>query len=366
MKKIGIVTFWDSEDNYGQLLQCFALSYFLKKIGCDPKLIKADICVRTTLFHKVITFLLAMKSPSKLKSIILKKRLGKKAKSINIRHPRYFNVFRDKHIPSTEIIPISRIYSAPPLFDVYIAGSDQVWNSLSPLYFLKFAPKGTKKIAYAASMGGYKPYGKELSILKNYVKDFDYVSLREKQAIEFFKQNNICKADYVPDPTLLLMKDDYKKLYEDRKNRPPYILLYLLGNKLQFNADEIYQFAKKKNLDIVYVASQGRSDEYEKVFPTIEEWLNLVENAEIVITNSFHGTVFSMIYRKKFTTLLLNGVFAKMNDRITDMLEKYGLGNRIFSGSIEECENEVDYSSFEQIVNSEREYVKNKFIEVVG
>jgi len=366
MKKIGIVTFWDSKDNYGQLLQCYALTFFLKSLHYQPKLIKVAIFEKNTLLHKIKTLFNLLKTPYDLFEVLQKKRLGNKSRIINIAHPRNFDNFRSKYIPSTDIIQKKDLFSRPPYFDAYVTGSDQVWNSLSPLYFLQFAPKESKKIAYAASMGGFKPDASERLVLKDYVKDFDYVSLREKEALAFFKQSEICEADYVPDPTLLLLKEDYQKLYKERKLERPYILLYLLGNKLQFNIAEIYQYAEKRGLDVIYIASQGRCDNYKKEYPSIEEWLYLIENSEIVVTNSFHGTVFSMIYRKKFVTLLLNGLFSKMNDRITDMLNKYGLENRIYSGIFEKYDCDVDYSFFEKIVKEEREYVRNKLINVIG
>jgi hypothetical protein len=286
----------------------------------------------------------------------------------NAIHPRNFQSFRKKNIPSTKMYSQFELYNNPPIFDAYICGSDQIWSGLSAVHYLQFVPISRKKIAYAASMGGYKPSEKERIVLKRFVKDFSYVSLRERQALEFFKKYDICQAECVPDPTFLLTKNEYKKLYENNKSpsRKPYVLLYLLGNKLQFNVSEIYEYAKKRMLDVIYVASQGRTDGYPKEYPSIEEWLELVENADIVVTNSFHGTVFSMLYRKKFVTLLLTGIFAKMNDRITDMLHKYGLENRIYSRQLEDYDDVVDYSIYDSVVDKEREYVRDKLIDTIG
>lgn len=366
IKTIGVVTFWNSKDNYGQLLQCFALTRFLKNMGYSPKLIKCDLSEKTNLFHKVKTFLLLILSPFKMYEVILNKKIRKNIISANTSHPRHFDDFRNKYIPSTEVFHVREISSKLPYFDIFVTGSDQVWGSLLPYYFLDFVPKGRKKIAYAVSMGGYKPTGKDLLAVKDLIRSFDYVSLREKQSCDFFEQNKICEVDCVPDPTLLLTRDDYKRLYQEKKVEKHYIFLYLLGNKSQFDLNEVYQYAKEKKLDVVYVASQGRDDQYPKEYPTIEEWLALIENAEMVLTNSFHGTVFSIIYRKKFATILLTGPFAKMNDRITDMLKKYGLENRILSASIEKYERDVDYSLFEKRICEERAYVKEKLLSIIG
>lgn len=366
MKNVGIITFWDSKDNYGQLLQNFALIKFLESLGFHAKLIRVENCVKKGAFYYMKKLLFFLVSPQKLYKKILSEKIKHTTKIENQKHSRGFETFREKNIPATDYIHMSNLFLSPPPYDVFITGSDQVWFSLFPLYYLQFAPPESKKIAYAASMGGFKPAGKKMQTLRKLVKDFDYVSLREKQAYNYFIQNKICAADYVPDPTLLLSKEDYKSLYEEQKFEKPYIFLYLLGNKLQFDVSQIYQYAQKKRLDVVYVASQGRSDSYTKQYPTIEEWLNLIEHAEMIVTNSFHGTCFSMIYRKKFMALLLNGVFAKMNDRITDMLEKYGLSNRIFSESIDDCEKDIDYALFEKITGEEKKYVAQKLKEVIG
>ena len=365
-KTIGVVTFWTSKDNYGQVLQCFALTIFLTKLGYSPKLIKCDLSEKTNLLHKIKTFLLLCMSPFKMYEVILNKKLRKKTTLTNASHPRKFDEFRSRYIPSTDIIHVRDISHKLPFFDAFVTGSDQVWGSLRPHYFLDFVPKGCKKIAYAVSMGGYKPLGKDLLDLKDLTSSFDYVSLREKQACDFFEHNKICKAECVPDPTFLLTRDDYKELYNGKKNGKGYIFLYLLGNKSQFDLNQVYQYAKKNKLEVVYVASQGREDHYAKEYSTIEEWLALIENAEMVLTNSFHGTAFSIIYRKKFATMLLTGPFAKMNDRIVDMLKKYGLENRIFVGPIEEYEENVDYSLFEKIQKEEIIRVKDMFLNVVG
>lgn len=368
MKTVGIVTFWDSEDNYGQVLQCFALNWFLRKNGYDAFLIRNDNTINRTFFQKIFNWIRLFLSPSKFMSAVSFKMNVKKQAMQNAKHLRNFESFRKKNIPSTRFYSQFELCNNPPLFDAYICGSDQIWSGLSAVHYLQFVPNSRKKIAYAASMGGYKPNEKERIVLKRFVKNFNYVSLREKQALDFFKKYDICQAEYVPDPTFLLTRNEYKKLYENKDpfSRKPYILLYLLGNKLQFNVSEIYEYAKKRMLDVVYVASQGRTDGFPKEYPSIEEWLELVENADVVVTNSFHGTVFSMLYRKKFVTLLLTGAFAKMNDRITDMLSKYSLENRIYSGKLEDFDNDVDYTFFESVVSKEREYVRKKIIDVIG
>lgn len=366
MKKIGIVTFWYSQDNYGQLLQCYALNKYLSTLGYDVRHIKVLPGVRKNFIKRLKSVARLILTPSRIKKYIEYKNMMKKNNCVNSLHSRNFNRFFDQYIPATQVFSETELFSNPPYFNVYVVGSDQVWSSLSPLFFLKFSPEGTKKIAYAASMGGFKPKGKQLETLRDFVADYDFVSLRETQALDFFNQNDVCEVESAPDPTLLLSMKDYKKISKSSKQQRPYILLYLLGNKLQFDISKIFEYAEKKDFDVVYVASQGRFDEYEKMYPSIEEWLGLIEGAELVVTNSFHGTVFSMIYQKKFVTLLLTGTFSKMNDRITDMLAKYGLENRIFCENWEEFAKEVNYSKFENVLAEEKLHIQEKMLNVIG
>lgn len=366
MKTIGIVTFWDSNDNYGQLLQNFALTFFLKKMNYEPFLIKSKVIKQRSITKKIKKLLSYFFSPLRLKHAIEYKIMKKNAAEANKSHPRGFDIFRKKYIPFTKEYTLQELYEEPPKFDVFITGSDQVWATLSPVFFLQFAPSSSKKIAYAASMGGFQPYGKDLETFKSYISNFDMVSLREQQSVDYLASQRVTNIICLPDPTLLLSAADYRHICNlKEKKSKPYVFLYLLGNKLDFNIKQIYEYAMQKKLDVIYVASQGRTDKFPKTYPTTEEWLELIENAEIIVTNSFHGTVFSMIFKKKFISILLSGQYTNTNNRITNILYKYGLERHIYNGSLDSIDEYPNYHIFDKKLQEEIDFVKQKMYNTI-
>lgn len=255
----------------------------------------------------------------------------------------------------------NNLIKQPPIADAYIVGSDQVWGWFSNENLLHFGPRNIKRIAFAPSFGGRPPRNDaQWDLLSKHLKQFDLVTVREPEGIEYCKKAGYTKAYHIPDPTLLLNVSSYEPFCENCKKREKkYILLYLLGNYTNINLKEIYQFAQKRDLDVIYVESQGRIDEYEKEYPTIPEWLTLVKNAEYVFTNSFHGTAFSVIFHKKFLTFPLIGIFERMNHRVYSILEKYHLNSRIYDGDINIISNNIDYTEVENIREKDYSLVLN-------
>lgn len=346
--KIGTITFWDSEDNYGQILQCYALIKFLKLQGHEPFLIKYKrqrnfYSILKRIFEEVKFF---FKSPfaivQRFKSRFFKRRALKEIVNRN------FSDFRRKHIPSTsQIYSDNSLYREPPIADAYICGSDQIWAGGNPIMYLQFVPNDCIKIAYSASFGGRIP--KNLKEISRYLNSFNYVSLREKSGVALCNELGCFSAELVPDPTLLLSSEIYRQLCPEISNKSNrYILLYLLGNDIPISVDVIFEFAKLNNIEIKYVASQGRKDCFAKIYPTIEEWIDLIDNASYIITNSFHGTVFSLLLNTPFLVIPLSGSYKKMNVRIYDLLDKYDLKNRIYDGKLDEVFNCMNFDTFNE------------------
>ena len=160
---------------------------------------------------------------------------------------------------------------------------------------------------------------------------FDYVSVREEKGIELCAQCRRNDAEWVCDPTLLLGAEIYRNIYKENQIRKPknkYLLLYMLNNEFDFDVSTVYSFAEEKKLDVVYVTGNGVIDQRKKFFATIPEWLYLVDNAEYVITNSFHCCVFSTIFCKRFGVVALSGKDAGMNARFESLFRMTGTGDR--------------------------------------
>lgn len=209
-------------------------------------------------------------------------------------------------------------------------------------------------------LGGVHVHWYERNRIKRYLSKFCYLTAREEDGVKELHKLGFKNAELMPDPTLLLHMNDYSYLEENGSKLIPqnkYLFLYLLGNPIGIDVKDIFDFAKQRNLKIVYVASQGRKDVFPKVTPTIGEWLSLIKNSEYVITNSFHGTVFSLQYHKKIGVLPLVGEYAKMNSRITTLLNKYKISNHfLYSKDLTAIEKSIDYNYFE--LTKEEDFLK--------
>lgn len=349
--KIGIITYWSSSDNYGQQLQCFALQKYLKGLGHDAYLIRYMPTSHISLWRRI-----ARSIKYRLLAASEQKEKDKKTKLICERnkllsYKRDFNNFRDKYIQSTGIIyrNIKELRSNPPTADIYICGSDQVWNNSlkdpdTAGWFLDFGKPTVKRVSYAASIGRDID-SSEINRFTKYLKNFNAISVREQKAYALCHQLGFDKSIIAIDPTLLLNSSAYDSIEIDSNGidvaGEPYVFIYTLNIR---TAEEIYwdDFQKiiaKNGLQIRSVSSSGYLPARE-LLPgvqneqaTIPEWLSLIKHSEYVITTSFHGVVFCLLYHKPFYAVLLNNEYSKGNDRIISLLEFLHLSNLIVSNS---------------------------------
>lgn len=331
--KIGIMTFWWSEDNYGQLLQCYALQKYLHDLGHDVFLIRYR---ETNTNSFSMSRLFKVFNPKKFIKYITRKKRFRQSLIEQHTNPRHFEDFRSKYIVQSE-----RIYNTyedlnnnPPEADIYIVGSDQVWNFGSPnktsmnAYFLNFGNKNVKRISYAASFGVDSLSISVRHNIKPLLKNFDYVTVRENTGKAICDKMGI-KSEVVCDPTLLLDKEQWFELKEniipkDKK----YVFLYLLTNTCKFSVKKLKDWADSKHLDLIYVGGntayyQSKYDDkgIQKSYLTIRQWLYYLSNAEYIITNSFHCCVFSFIFSKKVGVVPLQ---TRTNDRINSLFDNLG------------------------------------------
>ena len=131
-------------------------------------------------------------------------------------------------------------------------------------------------------------------------------------------------------------------------------MLYLLGGEISPTVNEIFKWARNRELEVVYVASQGREDDFPKCYATIEQWLSVLQNAEYVFTNSYHGMAMSIIYRKQFLTFPLTGIMTGMNSRIFHLAEQFKLQKRIYSGDLNIVEESVNWRYADKMIVENR------------
>jgi len=358
--KIGIMTFWWSEDNYGQLLQCYALQKYLRNLGHDAYLIRYD---PRNDYIKSFTWKRIIKAFNPLK--LYRFSLGKIRKIVNMwernDNLRNFEGFRNKFINQSERIYFSykELVENPPLADVYIVGSDQVWNTFGiPInkginvfnaYLLNFGDSHVRRIAYAASFGREEICKDLIEVFTPMLKKLDYVSVREMSGLEICRQCGINSAELVPDPSMLLGADIYRTLYRDENNiekpNKPYCFLYLLGNEFDFSVQAIYEWARKECIEVIYITGNLKRDKYIKTYVEIPAWIYLLEHAEYIITNSYHCTVFSLLYKKKFGVIPLSGKSMGMNSRFDTIFRLFGLENRFIDADFSILNKEINWLS---------------------
>lgn len=341
--KIGVITFWYGNGNYGMMLQCWALQQVLKEIGHQPFVIRYSRKLRKgvpRLFLEMLglySLVLSIVNPSKAKLL-----QGKKKHDAQ----RQFEIFRQTHLTFSEhtYYSLKQIQQRPPLAECYIAGSDQIW-SLNPseennqAYFLNFGDKRVKRISYAPSFG-FSLYPETLSSsLKKLLSRLDAVSCREQSGVNICQSIGI-NATKVIDPTLLLDKSYYISLASKGTSITdhPFIFIYSLNiqdsEEIRFKelrrcfADKSYQFLVTP-ADGYYQGEELFGSDVIYSYATIEQWIYNIYNSDLLVTSSFHGICMAVILEKPFIYMPLGGYHSNSNGRIMDLLQILNLESRI-------------------------------------
>lgn len=353
--KVGIVSFYDTQQNYGQILQCFAMQRIFQSLGVEAFHLRYSNIARTSKSYRIIRLIKVLFCglfPGYLKNRRKNKEEGKHSSfSVTNSQPpiRGFDEFRKEYLTfSDKIYTVDDLFNTPPEADVWVTGSDQVWgNGESDLFQLKFAPKSSIKLAIAASMGGYKlDNSYQRHFFKRNLSDYRYISLRESDGVKECNDIGLNSVQQILDPTLICSAINYRNIEKTPKTLPdkPYVFVYLLGNPIDVKMSTIRDWIKFKGCECVYISSQGRYDEDDSVYASPEEWLWYIDHAKYVITNSFHGMAFSILFNKQFMVIPIVGEWARMNSRLTSTLEALGVSrNRVYDGHFSEIDSIINY-----------------------
>lgn len=348
-KRVGIITMYHNSINYGGVLQAYALQKFLENNNFDTK----QICFKKNSSNKTGSIMMHYKDLGLIKTFnwafdrTIKKISSKIAgKIINNNEKQAYNErlkkFEDfrKKIPHTnKIYEPDNIVETNELFDIFCCGSDQIWKPgvVCPEYMLNFVHKNKYKISYAASISKTNISEEEIKKMIPFLFDFNKVSLREKNEKDILKNYVDKKIEWVVDPTLLLEQKDWEKLYIRNLVKEKYIFCYLLeSNSKKYKI--IKDFAKINNLKIVTIPfANGTLNLKDRNFGDIKianagpkEFISLIHDASVVITDSFHATVFSNIFKKNFFVLEREEA-TTMNSRITSLLEILNMKDRFIN-----------------------------------
>lgn len=358
--KIGILTFHRAH-NYGAVLQCYALQELLRSLGHIVQVID----YRPAYIEDAYKLLPNRRSESNSHLHLFKLKI----RDIVLLPVRYirakrFDAFLNKHLNLSDPVCGKNI---PLDYDVYIVGSDQIWNKsitkgYDKIYFcdFQFEKQNRKYIAYAASTELADISVDDMSSLDLCINRFNAVSVRETGLADFIKQNLNKSVDTVIDPTLLHDKYFWDKIVESKEDRGDYILLY----QARYNAELVQKaegIAKAMNCKLIEMSAWtiplSRMHK-EGMCASPLEFIDLIKNAKLVLNTSFHGTAFSVIYGVPFYYVALSDGW---DLRATSLLGELNLKSRILSleeCSADICQNQLDYSQSYELLASLQERSK--------
>lgn len=348
LKRILISTYccWTS---FGSMLQSLGLQLAVKNLDSDPKTICFALQEKTPAIRKVTI------RPNLSTVVYLYQLLNRK--KLEIGRERCLKFMND-NISKIVVSKREEIGDELPEADIYIAGSDQIWHPklCREDFFLSYAPKEKKCISYAASMGGLSVPDENEEKFKQLLQNFDSFSVREKEMIPIIRKYTNRPVLQHVDPSFLVSPDtwrNYEKAYNNIQEK--YILVYALYWDKSFNK-QLKELQRKTGLRIVSIQNSIRQIYANTIVIDAgpEEFLWLVDHAEAVVTSSFHGTAFSVIFNKRFYPVVnpnassrIDNLLKTLNVQTPSSLDKlmdYALDYRKVNICIEqEKERSMDY-----------------------
>lgn len=360
--KIGILNV-QYGDNFGAVLLCYALQETIRKMGYDPEVIdyrpknpsnivrrawqkvrrEGVIGIFKTLYKKIIC---------RDKAVIQEKPSLKKIER--------FELFRNQYLKRSVVFDGAKDIKKRG-YDVYVVGSDLVWKpervkEEADVYFLTFTKgKDCRRISYAASLGTDDEdiLRKQAKKFRKLIEKFDFVSVREKSSVTYIESFYRGKVYWCVDPTLLLERKDYEKLLPDKTCAIGYIYLYLLNDN-----EEAHELARKcsQEFHIPIFGQSPNSNRINEIGTSCAddgplEFIERIKDARFIITDSFHGTIFSIIFEKQFMTFSRGSISIRMQDLLQrlEMLDRYVPNGY---ADIHKLNERIEYNSVKEIINN--------------
>ncbi len=368
--KLGLIT-WFANENYGTCLQAVASSVFLKSNGYYPVLLNftaddfnnSNETIKKSKFKNVLP-----KTINYIKKVLF-------YKSLTVRSNKFAECLK-KFCSFTDIITTENEYcECCNKFDLLIYGSDQIWNPVNyhPIWFGNYDSIRIPKISYAPSLGcGTIPQ----NLKENYIdslKNFSAISLREKKSAELLENLLNKNIPTVLDPTFLLSSAKWLELsgFSEFNCKKPYVLCYFLSDNLNHYI-AAFRFALSNHLRIIIIPYRLKS--YAFLLNTVSgvgpnDFINLVNNAEYVLTDSYHGTIFSIIFQKQFYTFerFKKTSENNQNERIYDILQRFGLTERLVFNNSKKImpNNSIDYIRIQSKLDNEIDFSKQFWIKCI-
>lgn len=321
--KAGVITF-HSANNYGAILQTWALQKVLKDYGIDAGVIHYHPDIIDRLYDPLFM-------EHGIKRQLKKMKLTVSNRQSLIRYDKFQRFLTKNFKLIGDFETYQELCQARLDLDVYITGSDQIWNpdhtgGFDPAYYLCFAEQEKRKLSYAASIGSDYIIPKYKEYMRSSLSSFAGISVRESSIQEQVQEIAEKPVSVVLDPTMLLTKEDYEEIKVKSTRKEPYILVYMVEKN-----EQVISLANTLSVSLGLPIIQRRNvhgfkNELESFYTAdAGEFLGLMEAAEYVITNSFHGTVFAVLYEKPFVSML----HSDTGSRTEDLLRELGLQSHL-------------------------------------
>lgn len=338
MKKVGLITYYG--ENYGGMLQAYALQQYVQNLNFDCQIISNDFLYVPNKKQWHSQLLRNLKSllhnPS---SYLQKRKIIRSFAGISAKKSEKFGEFLRQYISLDHngYACYQQFLDNPPAYDIYLCGSDQIWNPNlyhdNGFYFAGFAPENALKIAYASSIGVSHITNAQAAFMKPFLSRMDCISTRETDGSAIAEKLTGKQVRTVIDPTLLLNAEQWSKVAAKPLIQEPYIFCYFFGERNYYEniKQQVKEMTGYQLVSIPFVARDFASDD-EKIYDAgPAEFISLIQNAKLVITDSFHATAFSINLKTPFLSLCR---FAKndsmgMNSRLHTILGALELTDRL-------------------------------------
>ena len=354
--RVGILTF-HAVQNYGAMLQAYALCETINEMGHSCEVIDYRSATIEKQY-KPIQMREIRHPKGFLKSLFMighKKRLQREVEDF------VTNIMKT----SKKRYNLKNISSCVDDYDVIIVGSDQVWNLNASggdtTYLLEFVDDDEKRASYAASISMKNLDNEYKSLLKNQLSRYKFISVRETDAKELIEKLLDREISVTIDPTLLINREKWLEISHETTEKD-YVLLYMMSVNPDLR-EYATELSRRKGIPLKYVSLyEPKAEGCDMLFaPSVIGWINLYRNAKYVVTNSFHGMVFSIVFHKKFVYGLTKN--AGKNTRLNNLLEQIGIGDRVANiEDIDKIDNPIDYVSVEtklvELREDSMEYLK--------
>jgi len=361
--KVGILS-TQRHANWGSALQCYALEHKLNDLGFDAEIIDY--------FPEDVTVVGQLKrlrgKSNKLKNPIIHLAAICAFSISYVNKKRVFDKFIKKNLRLSKrtYLDASEISDKDPIEDIYCCGGDQTLNGFKVLDVFDRLSDESIKVAYSSSFGKTEFTEEEYRHSRESLSRFDALSCREDSGTEIMRKMGFDSAKWIIDPAFLLTAEEWMKLVSDKYKGKKYIVAYNLHHDKEIERYE-KELSQKYNLPVINICVQWfEFYRYGKFLwcPSVEDFLSLIYNAEYVISDSFHATVFSVLFHKRFMTVVPDVV----GTRIESISNLLGIDDRIIKWNqnkdyLSLIEKEIDYTRIDKIIADERikaeEFIKS-------